>query len=169
MIPFLSGLFPVRTAVIVVTALACLAGAYFLGRSHEAKGWKLREAERVAATQKSIALEQTKQRQIADDRQQAADKAHKGLDDARQQIADRDRAIAALRLDAGSLRKLLATYAASATGQDTGAASVAGTLADVAASGAELLGEGEELLRSCARDHDERAAEVTSLLAAWPR
>lgn len=169
MIQFPAGLFPVRAAVIVATVLACLAGAYFLGRSHEAKGWKLREAEHVAATQKAIAIEQSRQRQIAEDRQQAADTARKGLDDARQQIADRDRAIAALRLDAGSLRKLLAAYAAIATGQDTGGASVAGTLADVAASGAELLGEGAELLQSCARDHDERAAEVTALLAAWPR
>jgi hypothetical protein len=169
MIPFLAGLFPVRTAVIAAVILACLAGSYFLGRAHEANGWKLREAEHVAATQKAIALEQAKQRKIAEERQQTADNARKGLDDARQQIAAKDRAIASLRTDAGSLRMQLAAYAASAAGQDPSAAAVAGTLGTVAAEGAELLAEGADLLRTFARDHDERAAEVTALLAAWPR
>jgi len=169
MIPFLVGLFPVRTAVIAAAILALLAGFYFLGRAHEAKGWKLREAEHVAATQKAIALEQAKQREIEIGRQQIADTAKKGLDDARQQIAARDRSIAALRTDAHGLRQLLATYATGGAGQDPRAASVAGTLADLAASGADLLSEGADLLRTCARDHDERAAEVSALISAWPR
>jgi chromosome segregation ATPase len=169
MIPFLAGLFPVRSAVIVAAILALLAGSYFVGRAHEANGWKLRESEHVAATQKAIALEQAKQREIETERQQIADTARKGLDDARQQIAAKDRAIASLRTDAGSLRQLLATYATGGAGKDPRAASVAGTLADLAASGADLLAEGADLLRACARDHDERAAEVTALLAALPR
>jgi len=168
MVAFLTGLFPGRAAIIAAVILACLTGSYFLGRSHEADGWRLREAKHLAAAQEAIAIEQAKQRQIEEQRQQAADAAQKGLDDARQQIAARDSAIAALRTDAGGLRQQLAQYAGRAC-TDPGAPGVSATLADLAAEGAELLAEGGELLRSCAREHDERAAEVRALIEAWPK
>lgn len=75
------------------------------------------------------------------------------------------------------LREALARFAAG-TADDTAAAcrERAGTLADVLAEGAGLLDEGARLVAeaarlvaACGRDHDERAAEVRALLAAWPK
>ena len=64
----------------------------------------------------------------------------------------------------------LATYAAGRPGQDSLAAchSRAGTLASLLAEGAGLVVEGANLARECSVDHDRRAAEVNSLLSAWP-
>ena len=92
------------------------------------------------------------------------------LEAARASIADQDRLIARLRVDARGLRDQLAAYAIGSP-DDTAAACHArsGTLADLLAEGAGLVAEGVELARTCAVSEAERAAEVTALVTAWPR
>ena len=102
--------------------------------------------------------------------QRAVARAQGDLDEARRTIRRRDEVIGRLRTDGRGLREQLAAYA-TADARDSACASDdrPGILAGLAAEGAELLARGGALLRACAADHDERAAEVTALLAAWPR
>jgi hypothetical protein len=132
---------------------------------------ELREAKAKAATEAALRKEQAKQRQIEERYQSAVNQATEALTDARKTIAQQARDISSLRLDAGGLRNQLAAYAAGRTGPDPAATPEdrSRVLAAVAAEGAELLAEGGQLLAACARDHDERAAEVAALLSAWPR
>lgn len=170
MIPFLAGLFPVRTAVIVATVLACLAGSYFLGRAHEAKGWKLREAEHAAATQKAISIEQAKQRQTEARWQVLSDSARKELDDAQKTIAYQAGRLNALRVDTGRLRDQLTAYASGGPGSDTITAcqdrgqTLATYAAEVGIAAQEIAG----LAIVAAKERDEFAAEVMACVAAWP-
>lgn len=93
------------------------------------------------------------------------------LDATRQEIRRRDAALVAARADARGLRDQLRAFAAAVpvSGDPAGAGSAAGTLADVAATGGELLAEGAELLRQCAAAHDTAVAERDALIRAWPR
>lgn len=112
-------------------------------------------------------------RRAADDTarwQQSAETAQGDLYAARTEIAALDRSITALRTANSGLRSQLAGYAAGQP-DDTLAAcqSRAGTLAALLAEGEGLVRAHAELARSCARAHDERAAEVGALLDAWPQ
>jgi hypothetical protein len=124
--------------------------------------------KREHAEERARLLAAVREQEIA--MQRAVARAQGDLDEARRTIRRRDDVIGRLRADAGGLREQLAAYAAAGhrdpacTGDDR-----LGTLAGLAAEGAELLARGGALLRACALDHDERAAEVTALLAAWPR
>jgi hypothetical protein len=104
--------------------------------------------------------------------QDAATAAAEVLNERKDEIDRRDRALAAARADARGLRDQLRAYAAAVrVPGDAGAAcgSAAATLADLAADGGELLAEGADLLRQCAFDHDTAVAERDALIAAWPK
>lgn len=104
--------------------------------------------------------------------QEAADLARASLDEARRAIDEKDRATAAARADVRGLRQQLAAYAAARNLPGAACAADDGrtvAVASLAAEGFELLDEGADLLRACARAHDERSAEVAALLKAWPR
>lgn len=96
--------------------------------------------------------------------------AQTDLEAAHARIADQDRLITRLRVDARGLRDQLATYAAGPP-DDTAAAcqARAGALADLLAEGAGLVAESVELARTSAVAEAGRAAEVTTLVEAWPR
>lgn len=134
------------------------------------------KAERLAHEQTKLQHAEERARRLAAAReheitmQRAVARAQGDLDEARREIRRRDQVIGLLRADAGGLREQLAAYAA-AGARDSACAGDdrAGILARLAAEGAELLATAGALLRACALDHDERAAEVTALLAAWPR
>ena len=138
---------------------------------------------RVELKAERLAHEQTK-RQYVEERarllaaareheitmQRAVARAQGDLDEARREIRRRDQVIGLLRADAGGLREQLAAYAAAGRRDPACAGNDrAGVLARLATEGADLLARGATLLRACALDHDERAAEVKALLAAWPR
>jgi hypothetical protein len=93
------------------------------------------------------------------------------LDATRQEIRRRDAALVAARADARGLRDQLRAFAAAVPvpGDPGSAGSAAGTLAEVAGQGVELLAEGAELLRQCSLDHDSAVAERDALIRAWPR
>jgi hypothetical protein len=162
--------------VAAVVALLCLSAAI---------GWRLGSANVRANL---AAVEARHAEQIADWHRQRAeaaaavlarqramqsdvDTARKDLEDARVRISVQDADIARLRLNADGLRVKLGAYASGPTGGDSLAAcqrrsnELAGFLAD----GVGILTEGASLLRQIAVSHDERAAEVAALLAAWPR
>jgi hypothetical protein len=93
------------------------------------------------------------------------------LDATKQDIRRKDAALVAARADARGLRDQLRAFAAAVpvSGDPAGAGSAAGTLAEVAGQGVELLAEGAELLRQCSLDHDSAVAERDALIRAWPR
>jgi hypothetical protein len=103
--------------------------------------------------------------------QATVDNARRNLDEARTEIAAKDRLIAAARSDARGLRKQLADHAAAVrlSGDPGATGDALGAIADLAGQGSELLGEGRELLRQCALDHDTAVAERNALIDAWPR
>jgi hypothetical protein len=103
--------------------------------------------------------------------QVTVDNARRTLDDARTEIAAKDRLIAAARSDARGLRQQLADRAAAVrlSGDPGAAGDALGVIADLAGQGVGLLDEGRELLRQCAADHDTAVAERDALIAAWPR
>ena len=49
-----------------IAVVALLTGTYWLGRSHEADGWRLKAAQAAAATERAIAIEQARQREIGE-------------------------------------------------------------------------------------------------------
>lgn len=129
------------------------------GRAEDREKWeKLRADAAEAALQKQQKL------------QADVDSAREGLADAQARIREQDARIARLTVDSRQLRDQLGAFAAGAGGQDTLAAcqARAGTLAGLAAEGAELLVEGAGLCRETAKAAAERAAEVNALLQAWP-
>ena len=109
----------------------------------------------------------TRERELQD----AVTTAQGELHERKADIAKKDAALVAARADAHGLRDQLRTFAAAVPvpGDPGSAGSAAGTIAELAGQGIDLLGEGAELLRECAAAHDERAAEVTALVKAWPR
>lgn len=157
-------------AAVLGVLLATHGAVAFWVHAEVTEKWELREAKAKEATARAVSIEQAKQREIEQRWQTATNQATEALTDARRTIAEQARRIDSLRLDAGSLRNQLATYAAGRAGEDPAAARDRGAvLAAAVADGAELLAEGAGLLATCARAHDERAAEVTALLRAWPR
>lgn len=157
--------------VAVAAALAFThGGAYIYGYSNAKSVAELREARATAAANEAIAIEQARQREIEQRYATNAASAAQELAHARQTIAEQDRLVRDLRAAASGLRIDLAAFAAGGTCEDPGApgGTRAGALAELAADGADLLADGGELLRACARDHDERAAEVRALIQAWP-
>jgi hypothetical protein len=103
--------------------------------------------------------------------QVTVDNARRSLDEARTEIAIKDRTIAAARSDARGLRKQLADRAAAVrlSGDPGATGDALGAIAELAGQGSELLDEGRGLLRQCAADHDTAVAERDALIAAWPR
>ena len=165
-------IFPAETvlkAVVGLAAILLLAVGVVLPRV-ELKAERLahKQSKRVHAEERARLLAAAREQEIT--MQRAVALAQGDLDEARRSIRLRDRALGRLRADAGGLREQLAAYAAAGprdpacAGDDR-----AGVLARLATEGAELLATGGALLRACALDHDERAAEVKALLAAWPR
>ena len=103
--------------------------------------------------------------------QDEADAARKGLDDARSEILAQASRIAVLSADTGKLRSQLASYASGRPDKDSLAScqSRAAALAELLAEGAGIIISSSNLAREAAIAADERAAEVTALLKAWPQ
>jgi hypothetical protein len=139
-------------------------------RAHHA-ATKVACAEMRAQWASELAAAHAKARAKERELSNAVTTARGELDDALSDIRRRDAALSAARADARGLRQQLAAYADAVrvSGDPAAAGDAIGTIAELAATGGELLAEGAELLRQCARDHDERAAEVTALIKAWPR
>jgi hypothetical protein len=123
------------------------------------------EWHRLAAQASATALLQQQQLQAR------VQRAQETLDEARRHNAALAADMARVRVDRDRLRKQLSTYAAGAGDRDTVAAcqARAGTLTALLAAGAELVEACVGLAQRAAAAHDERAAEVEALLAAWPR
>lgn len=162
-----------RTALAVagaVAVVALLAGTYWLGRSHEAAGWRLKSAQAAAATERAIAIEQVRQREIEARWQATVDQQAQELAHARTTIAEQASRLGALRLDAGRLRDQLAAYAAGGSGADslaacqTRAAALAAYGADLGAAAAAVAATA----RRAALERDQFAAEVLACVRAWP-
>jgi hypothetical protein len=159
----------VLKAVIAVAAILLLAVGVVLPRV-ELKTERLahEQTKRQHAEERARLLAAAREQEIT--MQRAVARAQGDLDEARRSIRLRDQALGRLRTDAGGLRERLAAYAAAGSRDPACAGDDrAGVLARLATEGAELLARGGTLLRACAADHDERAAEVRALLAAWPR
>jgi hypothetical protein len=157
-------------------AVACLliashAGVALWVQAQVNERWELREAQHKAATQRVIAMEQAKQRDIEARWQDAADLSRKELDDARKTIADQAARLGRLQLDAGQLRNQLAAYAAGGAGQDslaacqTRASTLAAYASDLGSSAAEVAA----VAVVAAKERDEYAAEVVACVSAWPK
>lgn len=166
------GMLSPKLWLVVALALAVShCGAYRWGASHETKDWRAKWEQQQAATQRAIALEQAKQRDIEARWQDRADAAQKELDDARKTIDEQGRHLAGLRLDAGRLRDQLAAYAAGAAGANPGATcedraqALAAYAADLGAAAAEV----GRTAAIAARERDQYAAEVVACVAAWPK
>jgi hypothetical protein len=125
---------------------------------------QIAEWERLRAVAAADALRRQ------NDLQEAADAARMNLETSRRTIAAQAARIAVLAGDTDRLRGKLATYASGRSGQDTVAAcqSRAGALASLLAEGAGIVIEGANLARESSLAHDQRAAEVSALLSAWP-
>jgi hypothetical protein len=136
--------------------------------AHAATKLALAELKAKAAEDLAAAVLQAKTTEEA--LQAQVDYERRTLDEARAELRKRNSALAAVRNDARGLRQQLDTLAASVrVSQDpTTAGDAVTALSQVAGQCGDLLDEGRQLLRQCALDHDERAAEVTSLLKAWP-
>lgn len=96
----------------------------------------------------------------------------------RRQLEEAAGRIARLHADARGLRSELAAARAARGADDSLAAcrAWAGALEEVLADGAGIVAAGSRVVGelaavagSCAADHDDRAAEVEALLAAWPK
>lgn len=160
-------------AVVGLLCLSCAVG-WRLGSANvraDLAAVEARHAEQVADWHKQIAEAAAAALERQQELQANADKARQGLDDARNRIRNQDASIARLSVDADGLRVKLRAYASGAPGPNSLATCQqrAGTLASLLAEGAGLLSEGAELLRQTAIAHDGRAAEVSALLAAWPK
>jgi hypothetical protein len=159
-------------------AVACLLIiVFFLGARYGAAGPRQELAEQKADHSRQVAeWERLRAVAAADalrrqtDLQDSVDHARANLEGSNRTIAAQASRIAVLAADTDRLRGKLATYAAGRPGSDSLAAcqSRAGTLASLLAEGAGLVVEGANLARECSIDHDRRAAEVNSLLSAWP-
>jgi len=163
-----------RTALAVagaVAVVALLAGTYWLGRSHEADGWRLKAAQAAAATERAIALEQARQREIGERWQSTVDQQASELSNARTTINQQAARLRALSLDSSRLRDQLTSYAAGSPGEDSLAAchARAAALSHYAADLGAVASEIAIAARQSAIERDEFAAEVTALLRAWPR
>ena len=163
-----------RTALAVagaVAVVALLAGTYWLGRSHEADGWRLKAAQAAAATERAIAIEQARQREIGERWQSTVDQQALELSNARATINQQAARLRALSLDSSRLRDQLTAYAAGSPGEDSIAACHArsAALATYAAAIGAAASEIAIAARQSAVERDEFAAEVTSLIKAWPR
>lgn len=163
-----------RTALAVagaVAVVALLAGTYWLGRSHEAASWRLKAAQAAAATERAIAIEQARQREIEARWQSTVDQQAQELSNARTTINQQAARLRALSLDSSRLRDQLAAYAAGDPGEDSLAAchARAAALASYAADLATAAAAVAIAARQSAVERDEFAAEVTALLRAWPR
>ena len=163
-----------RTALAVagaVAVVALLAGTYWLGRSHEADGWRLKAAQAAAATERAIAIEQARQREIGERWQSTVDQQASELSNARTTIAQQATRLRALSLDSSRLRDQLTAYAAGSPGEDSLAACNArsAALATYAADLATAAAAVAVAARQSAVERDEFAAEVTALFKAWPR
>ena len=163
-----------RTALAVagaVAVVALLAGTYWLGRSHEADGWRLKAAQAAAATERAIALEQARQREIGERWQSTVDQQAQELSNARTTINQQASRLRALSLDSSRLRDQLTTYAAGDPGEDSVAAchARAAALSTYAADLGAAASEIAVAARQSAIERDEFAAEVTALIKAWPR
>jgi chromosome segregation ATPase len=136
--------------------------------AHAATKLALAELKVKAAEDLASAVLQAKTTEEA--LQAAVDYERRTLDEVRTELKKRDTALAAARNDARGLRQQLTNLGTGVrVSKDPNASLDAVTaLSQVAGQCADLLDEGRQLLRQCARDHDERAAEVTSLLKAWP-
>ena len=139
-------------------------------RAHHA-ATKAACAEMRAQWATELAAAHTRARQQEQQLQATVDDARRTLDETRTVIAEKDRALVAARTDARGLRNQLAKFAAAVPVSEgaSAAGSAVASLAEVAGAGIELLSEGRDLLRECAKDHDTVAAEKEALIAAWPR
>lgn len=166
-------------AGVKIVAAAAVAGAlvwcgYWLGglepRAELAQA-RTDHAEQVAEWNRLAAAGAQRALTITAQWQQQAEKARGDLDDERERNAALAADIVVLRATVGGLRGDLAAYAAGTGAADTVAAcrARAETLASLLAEGSELLAEGGNLLAEAARAHDDRAAEVRALIAAWPK
>ena len=174
MIPGLPVPLSLRTALAVagaVAVVALLAGTYWLGRSHEAAGWRLKAAQAAAATERAIAIEQARQREIGERWQSTVDQQAQELSNARTTINQQAARLRALSLDSSRLRDQLTAYAAGDSGEDSLAScrARAAALATYAAALGSAASEIAIAARQSAVERDEFAAELTALLRAWPR
>lgn len=166
-------------AGIKLAAAAAVAGAlvwfgYWLGglgpRAELAQA-RTDHAEQVAEWNRLAARGAQRALDLTAQWQRKADDARTALEDERERNAALAARIARLDADRERLRGDLATYAAGTGAADTVLAcqARAATLAGLLAEGSDLLAEGGNLLAETARAHDDRAAEVRALVAAWPR
>lgn len=126
--------------------------AHTITKDRLAKVQLEQEQERVAALNESLRM------------QQVVLKVQGELDNAKIQINKQSTALKP-RVDSVRVRESVASFSSTpATSSDDIHA-----LKSVVAQGIELLEEGRQLLRECAADHDTRAAEIDSLMKAWPR
>ncbi len=163
-----------RAALAVAGAIAVVAlltGTYWLGRSHEADGWRLKAAQAAAATERAIAIEQARQREIGERWQSTVDQQASELSNARTTINQQAARLRALSLDSSRLRDQLTSYAAGSPGEDSVAAchARAAALSHYAADLGAVASEIAIAARQSAIERDGFAAEVTALIKAWPR
>jgi chromosome segregation ATPase len=161
---------PWAWAAIAAVLLATHAAVGLWVRAEVTEHYQLREERAKAATQAAIAAEQRKQRDLEQRYVDAVQSATEELTHARHQIAERERALAALRLDAGRLRDQLTTYAAGGAGADPAAAcpARAAALAAWAADLGEAAAEVGRLAAQFTRERDQYAAELVACVRAWP-
>ena len=159
----------VRRELLLLIALGCVALLCFV-MQYRLNSERAAHARDLAAHAQAVARSEAEARTREAAMAARVIEATHDLEAARASIADQDRLIARLRVDARGLRDQLAAYAIGSP-DDTAAACHArsGTLADLLAEGAGLVAEGVELARTCAVSEAERAAEVTALVTAWPR
>lgn len=166
-------------AGIKLAAAAAVAGAlvwfgYWLGglgpRAELAQA-RTDHAEQVAEWNQLAAKGAQRALDLAAQWQRKADDARTAVEDERERNAALSALIVRLDADRERLRGDLATYAAGTGATDTVVAcqARAAALASLLAEGGELLAEGGNLLAETARAHDDRAADVRALIAAWPK
>ena len=162
---------------VALFALAAVLGIQTVrlaGAKADLAGERTQRANERAAAAQALALEQARIRETEQRWQATVEVERKGLEDAKRKNAELADAIGRMpAVDVGSLRnQLSAARGAAATTSLAAAAACdlrAGAYEALLADGSRLLAEGVTLAGNIARAHDDRAAEVTALLKAWPK
>jgi hypothetical protein len=152
----------------IAAALAIAFGAFQTVRLHSEQNAHKTDLATIRAEAATSALMAV---QATDDYRKRIEAAQTDLTAAKGKIRDQAQLISTRSANIGKLRDQLAAALANPSAAVAGSpiSQINPECRAILTEGGSLLEEGRKLLSEAARDSDERTAEVTALIAAWPK
>lgn len=149
----------IRYALLAVAFAAGFVTAWTIRTGHL--------SDLAAKHDRAVAESIERARRVEAEHRAVVDRARADLDAARARVATLDRDLFRRGVDVDRLRREVESAAARNFAPCAASDADRSAFGQLAAEGVGLLDEGRNLLRQCARDHDDRTAEIDALLDGW--